>query len=152
MLRPVTTTSASASNAPVAVHGNAAAEFSASEARAAAVAAAESARSQQAGAISAEEMFRYNSFQFIYRQDIGKIVLIGQSPETGERVIQVPSEQALRAYQRTVRVEREQALSTNSQTSQAPAPTPQPAPQLAKALVAAVSGDNHGSGVVSVSA
>lgn len=152
MLRPVTTSSASASNAPVAVHGNAAAEFSAGEARAAAVAATESARSQQAGAISAEEMFRYNSFQFIYRQDIGKIVLIGQSPETGERVVQVPSEQALRAYQRTVRVEREQALSNNSQTGQASAPAPQPAPQLAKALVAAVSGDNHGSGVVSVSA
>ena len=97
-------------------------------------------------------MFRYNSFQFIYRQDIGRIVLIGQSPETGERVVQVPSEQALRAYQRTVRVEREQALSTASQTSQASAPAPQPAPQLARALVAAVSGDNHGSGVVSVSA
>jgi len=149
MLRPVTTSSAAASSAPVAVHASAAADLSASEARATTVAAADFARGQQAGAISAEQMLRYNSFQFIYRQDLGRIVLIGQSPETGERVVQVPSEQALRAYQRTVRVEREQALNS---TSQSPAPASQPAPQLAKALVAAVSGDNHGSGVVSVSA
>src|SRR5512147_1631669 len=149
MLRPVTTSSAAASSAPVAVHASAAADLSASEARAATLAAANSARVQQTAA-NAQQMFRYNAFQFIYRQDIGRIVLIGQSPETGERVVQVPSEQALRAYQRTVRVQREQAL---SQTSQSVTPAPQqPSPQVAKALVAAVSGDNHGSGVISVSA
>jgi hypothetical protein len=166
MLRPVTMSSASASSAPVVVHASAAADFSASETRASAVVAADSARAEQGGANRAQEMFRYNSFEFIYRQDIGRIVLIGQSPETGERVIQVPSEQALQAYERTARVEQQmERIQGNRETSQqagapqaAPQPTtpqpttPQPAPQLAKALVAAVSGANHGSGVVSVSA
>ncbi len=68
-------------------------------------------------------MFRYNSFEFIYRQDIGRIVLIGQSPETGERVIQVPSEQVLRAYERTVRVERQMArIQAGRSTAQSSAP------------------------------
>jgi hypothetical protein len=101
-------------------------------------------------------MLRYNSFQFIYRQDIGRIVLIGQSPETGERVVQVPSEQVLRAYERTVRVERQLSREQGSQPA-ASAPSTsssgsQPAPQLARALVAAVGGANQGSGVVSLSA
>lgn len=150
MLRPITTSSASASSAPLAVRAGAAADLSANEARATAVTAAESAHAQQAGASSAEQTFRYNSFQFIYRQDIGRIVLIGQSPETGERIIQVPSEQVLRAYERAVRVERQMQRMQNNRST-APS-TPQPTPQLTKALVAAVSGENHGSGVVSLSA
>jgi len=150
MLRPITTSSASASSAPLAVRAGAAADLSANEARATAVAAAESAHAQQVGASSAEQIFRYNSFEFIYRQDIGRIVLVGQSPETGERIIQVPSEQVLRAYERTVRVERQMQRMQNSRST-APS-TPQPTPQLTKALVAAVSGENHGSGVVSLSA
>ena len=159
MLRPVTTSSASANSAPLAVHAGAAATPSADGNQAATIAAADSARSN-ASAGSAEQMFRYNSFQFIYRQDIGRIVLIGQSPETGERVIQVPSEQVLRAYERTVRVERQMARQQGDQPpSSAPSgepkvsqPASQPAPQLAKALVAAVGGANQGSGVVSLSA
>ena len=150
MLRPITTSSASASSAPLAVRAGAAADLSTNEARATAVAAAESAHAQQVGASSAEQIFRYNSFEFIYRQDIGRIVLVGQSPETGERIIQVPSEQVLRAYERTVRVERQMQRMQNSRST-APS-TPQPTPQLTKALVAAVSGENHGSGVVSLSA
>jgi hypothetical protein len=160
MLRPITTSSASASSAPSSVQASAAATLSANGAQAATVAAAESARTQT-GASSAEQMFRYNSFQFIYRQDIGRIVLVGQSPETGERVIQVPSEQVLRAYERTARVERQLARQQSDQSSSSassgapmpsqPAPS-QPAPQLAKALVAAVGGANQGSGVVSLSA
>lgn len=51
-------------------------------------------------------VFRYNSFEFRYRQDVGRIVLIGQSPETGERVVQVPSEQALRVYAQRARAEK----------------------------------------------
>jgi hypothetical protein len=151
MVRPITTSSASASSAPVAVHASAAADLSASETRASTTTLVDSALSQQTGAVKSEEMFRYNSYQFVYRQDIGRIVLIGQSPETGERVVQVPSEQVLRAYARTVRIERQLA---NPQTSQSPttAPSPQSSAQLTRALVAAVSGDNHGSGVVSVSA
>lgn len=154
MLRPVTTSSASASSAPVAVHASAAATLSVSETRADASAAVESARAQQTGAINTDQMFRYNSYEFVYRQDIGRIVLIGQSPETGERVIQVPSEQVLRAYERTVRFERQLQRGPTSQspTQSSPQPSSQPTPQLAKALVAALSSDNHGSGVVSVSA
>jgi hypothetical protein len=160
MLRPVTTSSASASSAPLAVRAGAAATPSSQEGLAPAVGGVEGPQAQ-ANAASADQTFRYNSFEFIYRQDIGRIVLVGQSPETGERVIQVPSEQVLRAYERTARVERQmeriQSKRENGQQSSAPQTspqpsTPQPAPQLAKALVAAVSGANHGSGVVSVSA
>ncbi len=82
---------------------------------------------------------------------MGRIVLIGQSPETGERVIQVPSEQVLRAYARTARVERQMASMQNNGAS-APEPTAQPAPQLAQAAAAVVGGGNNGSGMVSVSA
>ena len=156
MLRPITTSSASASSAPSTVQASAAANLSANGAQATTVAAAAPARAQT-GASSAEQMLRYNSFQFIYRQDIGRIVLIGQSPETGERVIQVPSEQVLRAYERTARNERQVARQQGDQPSSSSAPSvgpagSQPAPQLAKALVAAVSGANQGSGVVSLSA
>ena len=156
MLRPITTSSASASSAPSMVQASAAATLSANGAQATTVAASDSARTQT-GASSAEQMLRYNSFQFIYRQDIGRIVLIGQSPETGERVIQVPSEQVLRAYERTVRVERQMARQQGDQAPSSAAPFgehagSQPAPQLAKALVAAVGGANNGSGVVSLSA
>jgi hypothetical protein len=156
MLRPITTSSASASSAPSTVQASAAANLSANGAQATTVAAAEASRTQT-GASSAEQMLRYNSFQFIYRQDIGRIVLIGQSPETGERVIQVPSEQVLRAYERTVRVERQMARQQGDRAPSSAAPFgdqagSQPAPQLAKALVAAVGGANNGSGVVSLSA
>ena len=155
MLRPITTSSASASSAPSSVQASAAANFPASGAQATTVAAAEPARTQN-GANSAEQMFRYNSFQFIYRQDIGRIVLIGQSPETGERVVQVPSEQVLRAYERTVRVERQMSREQGDHPATSGSSTfsagSQPAPQLAKALAAAVGGGNQGSGVVSLSA
>ena len=155
MLRPITTSSASAGSAPSTVQASAAANPSSNGAQAATVAAAESARTQS-GASSAEQMLRYNSFQFIYRQDIGRIVLIGQSPETGERVIQVPSEQVLRAYERTVRVERQMARQQGDQSaisaSSGEQAGSQPAPQLANALAAAVGGANNGSGVVSLSA
>jgi hypothetical protein len=152
MLRPITTSSASAGAAPTAVHGSAAATLSPHQSRATAVGTVESAQ-PQAGAGNAEQMFRYNSFRFIYRQDVGRIVLIGQSPETGERVIQVPSEEALRAYERTERVERLARIQGGHSAEQQSTFTPStPKPQLTKALMAAVSGDNHGSAVVSVSA
>jgi hypothetical protein len=151
MLRPITTSSASASSAPVAVRASAAADPAASESRASTMTTANSAQSQQGGAIKADEMFRYNSYQFVYRQDVGRIVLVGQSPETGERVIQVPSEQVLRAYARIARIEKQVAPSRTDKSPES-APTPQGSSQVSKALVAAVSGDNHGSGVISVSA
>src|SRR5689334_14535592 len=145
MLRPITTSSASANSAPVAVQATPAANLAAQEGRPTAVAAAGSAQSPT-GVGSADQIFRYNSFEFIYRQDIGRIVLIGQSPETGERVVQVPSEQALRAYERTARAERQldriqDARATTPQTTSASVSMP----QLPHALMAAVGGDNQGS-------
>jgi uncharacterized FlaG/YvyC family protein len=155
MLRPINTSSASAGSAPMAVQANTAVNLSVDEGRATAIAAVESARAAEAASHAAEQMFRYNSLEFVYRQDIGRIVLIGQSPETGERVVQVPSEQALRAYERTARVERQmERIQSNRASAQKEAfqPAAQPAPQLARALGAAVGGDDNGSGVVSVSA
>jgi len=147
VLRPVTTSSASTSAAPTTVQANAAADLSSRQSQAATVDVAKSATANAAVA-SAAQILRYNSFEFVYRQDIGRIVLIGQSPETGERVVQLPSEQVLQAYERTKRVERQAQV----QAGEATTPTPSATPQLAKALVAAVTGDNHGSAVVSVSA
>jgi hypothetical protein len=70
-------------------------------------------------------------------------------------VVQVPSEQALRVYEHAARIERQQQQQRN-QAGRPSAPAPSPPPQsssgLTKALVAAVAGDNHGSGMVSVSA
>jgi hypothetical protein len=45
-----------------------------------------------------EQTYRYNSFEFSYRQDFGKIVLLRQKPDTGEVVQQFPSEYYLRKY------------------------------------------------------
>ncbi|MGH6891877.1 MAG: hypothetical protein ACREEP_06440 [Dongiaceae bacterium] len=128
----------------------AAAGLAAAEARATEVASVESARARPVSAPSADQVFRYNSFEFVYRQDIGRIVLIGQSPETGERIIQVPSEQVLRAYERAVRAERRSVTPQAGNSS--PQPAAQPAPQLAQTLAAAVGGGNNGSGIVSLSA
>jgi hypothetical protein len=48
--------------------------------------------------------YRYNSFEFSYRQDFGKIVLVRQKPDTGELVQQFPSEYYLRKYADSQRV------------------------------------------------
>ena len=78
------------------------------------------------------QVFRYNSFEFRYRQDVGRIVLIGQSPETGERVVQVPSEQALRVYAQRARAEKlqnhEQLLKLDISVDQIEVPVDVPAP------------------------
>lgn len=148
MLRPIATSSASAGSAPTAVHPSSAATLAPRESGVTSVGGAESAQAQS-GAGASQQIFRYNSFEFIYRQDIGRIVLIGQSPETGERVIQVPSEQALRAYERTERVERQIARGQADRAASQPANSP--ASRLDRALAAAV-GDNDGNGVISVSA
>ncbi len=108
--------------------------------------------------------FRYNSSEFVYRQDLGLIVLIGQSPETGERTIQIPSEEALRAYERTMRSEERATLlaqqlqakpedAAAAEFSATPAPAPKVVPlQNFRQAVAAVVSNTNSSGVVSVSA
>jgi hypothetical protein len=157
MLRPVSTSSASASVAPAAVRGAAAAEIATDESRAS-VANVVSPAARQSNPPEPSAIFRYNSFEFVYRQDIGRIVLVGQSPETGERVVQVPSEQVLRAYERTVRAEK--ALAKPQDGSAPPdkgtssAPAASSTPQLAQTLAAAVGigGGDGSSGLVSLSA
>lgn len=54
--------------------------------------------------LSVDRSYRYNSFEFSYRQDFGKIVLIRQKPDTGELVQQFPSEYYLRKYADSQRV------------------------------------------------
>ncbi len=158
MVRAITTSSASASAAPSAVRGAFATDPVASEGLRATVSTSGSAAIGQANAAAPHEIFRYNSFEFVYRQDVGRIVLIGQSPETGETVVQVPSERALRLYAQTAasaRFEQSQLpdVETDSPTTSAPAPTLAPPPSLPiqQALTALV-GTGSSSAGLSVSA
>ena len=60
----------------------------------------------------------YNSIEFFYRTDYGKIILLEQNAETGREVTQVPSEYHLRQYaasQRAQRIQLEQRLFSGSQ-------------------------------------
>ena len=64
------------------------------------------AAAPRAAVVNLAEQLRYNSFEFSYRQDFGKIVLLRQEPETGELVQQFPSEYYLKKYAATERVQR----------------------------------------------
>lgn len=166
MLRGIAAATSSASAAPLPVREAPAAAASAdANAQSSAVAPVESLSPQSSFSVAPQD-FRFNSTQFVYRQDIGRIILIGQSPVTGERKIQIPSEEALRAYERTIRAEEQRSLLTPAtQGDVVPTSTPQPQPQttapantpkpsagtgLAQALSAVVGGGQ--SGLVSVSA
>lgn len=110
--------------------------------------------------LSAERAYRYNSFEFSYRQDFGKIVLLRQKPDTGELVQQFPSEYYLRKYAASQRVAQTAAgeggksgsapansaptsdgapakTGTSQPTAPAPAPTVAPTVQSAPALPSA---------------
>jgi hypothetical protein len=55
----------------------------------------------------------YNAFQFSYRSDFGKIILLQQNVETGQELTQIPTEYHLRQYaatQREQRVQQQQKL------------------------------------------
>lgn len=159
MLRAVAASNGPVSAAPLPVReAQAAALPSGGEAQATAPVQSVKPQGADSSVLSNVLNFRYNSTEFVYRQDIGRIVLIGQSPETGERTIQIPSEEALRAYERTMRAEERQSLLTSHAQAQAetglaaiPAPQPAPAPSLQQAI-GAVFGADQGSAVVSVSA
>ncbi|WP_374652629.1 hypothetical protein [Dongia sp.] len=73
-----------------------------------ATAATEAAAAQPADqvVVPTAQSYRYNSFEFSYRQDFGKIVLLRQEPDTGEIVQQFPSEYYLRKYADGQRVAR----------------------------------------------
>ncbi len=80
-----------------------------------AVSAAESAPEPQVRAITTPEQKTpaYNAFEFTYRSDFGKVILLQQNVETGQAVTQVPTEYHLRQYaasQREQRVQLQQKL------------------------------------------
>ncbi|WP_374377208.1 hypothetical protein [Dongia sp.] len=103
------------------------------------------------------QAYKYNSFEFTYRQDFGKIVLLRQKPDTGEVVQQFPSEYYLKKYADSQRVA-QSAAGTSAETvsggqvdvnvptsaggdaggtpptSAAPAPAPAPAISAAPSL------------------
>lgn len=88
---------------------------------------------------SVDRAYKYNSFEFSYRQDFGKIVLLRQKPDTGEVVQQFPSEYYLRKYADSQRVAqtaagegRDNAEGKAAITKSAlpPAPEAKPAPSI----------------------
>jgi len=67
----------------------------------------------------------YNAFQFSYRSDFGKIILLQQDVQTGQEVTQVPTEYHLRQYaatQREQRVQFQQKLYKGFSAASEPAP------------------------------
>lgn len=163
MLRAMTAATSTASAAPLPVREAPAAAASAQTGPEPSTVAPVQAASVQSSLAAAPQVFRFNSTEFVYRQDIGRIILIGQSPVTGERKIQIPSEEALRAYERTIRAEEQRSLITPegkalpAEPKRAPAPfvgTPKPpvAPKLSQALSAALGGGDSSGGLVSLSA
>jgi hypothetical protein len=89
----------------------------------------------------------YNAFEFTYRSDFGKIILLQQNVETGQEVTQVPTEYHLRQYaasQRDQRVQLQQKLYKVAAEPQAQAqPQAQSGPRtvvVAKTTSAAPSG------------
>ncbi len=163
MLRAITAATSSASAAPIPVR----------EAQAAAASANAGSQSNavepvqpsvpQGSLAAAPQVFLYNSTEYVYRQDIGRIILIGQSPVTGERKLQIPSEEALRAYERTIKADEQRSLLAPEPRSEPVAPkraaapfvtTPKapPVPSLPQALSAALGSGGSSSGVVDVSA
>ncbi|MDQ7247151.1 hypothetical protein [Dongia sedimenti] len=62
---------------------------------------------------SQQKIPAYNAFEFSYRSDFGKIILLQQNVETGQEVTQIPTEYHLRQYaanQRDQRVQLQQKL------------------------------------------
>jgi len=107
MVAGINSSTASASTLPLSVRAESAASIlSGSEA---------SAPSSLPVNDSAEivKIFRYNSFEFVYKQDFGKIVLLRQQPETGDEISQFPSEYYLRQYAATARAQRSAELATS---------------------------------------
>lgn len=63
----------------------------------------------EARAANLSATLKYNSFEFSYRQDFGKIVLLRQEPETGEVVQQFPTDYYLEKYAESERSSRQQS-------------------------------------------
>lgn len=65
--------------------------------------------------------FRYNSFEFVYKQDYGKIVLLRQEPQTGNEIAQFPSAYYLQQYAAAARAQRSAEQAQNRTSEPAPA-------------------------------
>jgi hypothetical protein len=126
-------------------------------------AAGTSAQEPKIRAVAAPEpkqtAYNYNAFEFAYRADYGKIILLQQNVETGQEVTQVPNEYHLRQYAATQREQRVQlqqklykgsgektqqaaptAATTTANTAvstSAPAASPPASPSVAPSAVAA---------------
>lgn len=107
----------------------------------------ESVQAADPTATALAQAYRYNSFEFSYRQDFGKIVLLRQKPDTGELVQQFPSEYYLRKYadsQRVARVAVEAGKTSSPANSNTDA--------VSGDVAAAVAGGTSAGGSVSVEA
>lgn len=69
------------------------------------------------------KIFRYNSFEFVYKQNFGKIVLLRQEPQTGNEIAQFPSEYYLQQYAATARAQRSAVLTAAEDNPVEPAGT-----------------------------
>ena len=164
MLRRIAAATSSASAAPIPVREAPAVAASGNAGSQPSPVAPVGAAAPQGSLAAAPQVFRYSSTEFVYRQDIGRIILIGQSPVTGERKIQIPSEEALRAYERTIKADEQRSLlspeprhePTGPKRAAAPFVTTTkapPLPSLSQALSAALGGSgDSSSGAVDVSA
>jgi hypothetical protein len=74
----------------------------------------------------AQKTFAYNAFEFTYRSDFGKIILLQQNVETGQELTQIPTEYHLRQYAAT---QREQRVQLQQKLYKLAAAQPQEAPQ-----------------------
>jgi len=59
---------------------------------------------------SPQKLPAYNAFEFTYRSDFGKIILLRQDVETGQEVTQIPTEYHLQQYAATQRAQRVQQV------------------------------------------
>lgn len=73
----------------------------------------------------------YNAFEFSYRPDFGKIILLQQNVETGQAVTQVPTEYHLRQYAATQRQQRVQQFQKLYQGSVGESPERSAVPTIA---------------------
>jgi hypothetical protein len=81
----------------------------------------------------------YNAFQFSYRSDFGKVILLEQNVETGQEVTQVPTEYHLQQYaatQRAQRIQQQQKLYTGGTGESQPKTTTAKTGVAAKAGIA----------------
>jgi hypothetical protein len=79
----------------------------------------------------------YNAFEFTYRSDFGKIILLQQNVETGQELTQIPTEYHLRQYAATQRAQRVQLQQKLYRSAAGEPERPGAAPPVAATTTAA---------------